>query len=71
MTVSERIYKIMESKCMNQSAVARAAGFTPKAFNNMLRGRKTIKTEYLLSICDALSVTPNELFGLADDARAG
>lgn len=60
---TETIYKIMAEKKMNQSAVARAAGFSPKTFNAMLRGRKIVRQEFITPICRALEVTPNELFG--------
>lgn len=69
MSVADRIYQIMEEKCMKQCLVARAAGFNPKTFNEMLRGRRLIKIEDLPTICDALGVSPNDLF--ADiDAKA-
>lgn len=62
MSVASRIYEIMDSKCMKQCLVAKAAGFSPKMFNEMLRGRRLIKTEDLPAICKALDVTPNDLF---------
>ena len=60
--LQKRIYQIMKDGHMNQSAVARAAGFPPSAFNAMLTGRKIIRAEYIESICKALRVTPNELY---------
>lgn len=70
MDVQDRIYGIMQQKCMKQCLVAEAAGYSPKTFNAMLRGRKVIKTEDIPQICRALGVTPNELF--ADpDQQAG
>lgn len=63
MTYQERIYSILKMKKMNQSAVARAAGLSPKAFNAMLRGRKLIRMDDINPICHALEVSPNELFG--------
>lgn len=62
MNITERIYQIMERKCMKQCLVAKAAGFDPKLFNSMLRGRKLIRLEDITPICHALGVTPNELF---------
>lgn len=52
----EKIYGIMEEKSMKQSLVARAAGYSPKAFNAMLRNRKAIKPEDIPRICGALRV---------------
>ncbi len=63
MDIQERIYSIMDNKMLKQSLVAKAAGYKPKEFNNMLRKRKQIKPEDILPICSALRVTPNELFG--------
>lgn len=68
MSVADRIYQIMETKCMKQCLVAKAAGFTAKEFNNMLRGRRIIKTEDLMPICKALGITPNELLGDSESA---
>ena len=66
MSFADNAYKIMRDKKMNQSAVARAAGFSPKTFNAMLRGRKIVRQEFITPICRALEVTPNELFGYKD-----
>lgn len=63
MIFADNAYRIMKKKKMSQSAVARAAGFTPKAFNNMLKGRKLIRPEYIEPICRALEVDANALFG--------
>ena len=66
MTIAQRIYQIMEEKCMKQCLVARAAGYDPKAFNEMLRGRRLIRIEDLQPICKALGITPNDLFAGVD-----
>lgn len=65
-TVS-RIYDIMAEKKMKQSSVARGAGYSPKAFNAMLRGRKVIRLEDVPRICASLEVSPNTLFGWEKD----
>ncbi|MBC8558858.1 helix-turn-helix domain-containing protein [Fumia xinanensis] len=69
MNFSDRVYEIMRKKKMNQSAVARAAGFDPKVFNAILRGRKLLREEYVSPICEALDETPNTLFGFSDDQK--
>ena len=63
MNATDMIYKIIE-KCLKQSAVARAAGYDPKKFNALLRGRKRLTSDDVVPICKALGVTPNELFGV-------
>lgn len=64
MSATEMIYKIIDEKCLKQSAVARAAGYDPKKFNALLRGRKKMTSEDVVPICKALGITPNELFGI-------
>lgn len=47
---------------MKQCAVAKRAGFTPQEFSNILCEKKVFKTEYIMPICNALDVYPNDLF---------
>ena len=68
MNVSDIIYKTIEEKCLKQSAVARAAGYSPKQFNAMLNGRKRMTSDDVVPICKALGVTPNQLFGMETSA---
>ncbi|MCC8182516.1 MAG: helix-turn-helix domain-containing protein [Clostridiales bacterium] len=65
--VSHRIYQLLTAKCKSQAAVARAAGLSPKHFNNILRGQQTLRPEYVVPVCKALECTPNELFGYGGD----
>ncbi len=67
-TVQERIYRIMRSKKMQQSLVAKDAGFAPKDFNNMLKGRKLIRPEHIVPLCRALGVSADVLFGFPPNA---
>lgn len=53
MSATEMIYKIIDEKCLKQSAVARAAGYDPKKFNALLRGRKKMTSEDVVPICKA------------------
>lgn len=64
MDVMDTIYKVINEKCLKQSAVARAAGYDPKKFNAILRRRKKMTSDDVVPICKALGVTPNELFGI-------
>lgn len=63
MSVSDNIYKIIREKNYKQSAIAVAAGYNPRTFNNLLKGRKRITSNDIIPICNALGVTPNDLFG--------
>ena len=60
--IQSRIYEIMKEKCQKQCAVATLAGYDPKTFNAMLRGRKKIDGKDIPKICKGLGVTPNELY---------
>lgn len=61
MEVQEKIISIMDSHMMKQASVAKAAGFTPGVFSNMLHGRRIIRPNDIISICKALDVSPSEL----------
>lgn len=65
--IRQTIYKIMNEKSMCQAAVARRAGYTPKKFNDMLRGRGRIDAEVIAKLCPALGVDANELFEMRTD----
>ncbi len=58
------IKNIIAEKGYKQAAIAKKSGFTTKNFSELLCGRKTFKAEYVNPICNALDVTPNELFGV-------
>lgn len=62
-TTTDRIREIIRDKGLKQNAVAEKSGFSPKAFNDLLMGRKTFKVEYITPICEALGVTPNDIYG--------
>lgn len=62
MCVEAKIYEVMEEKHFKQASIAVAAGYTPKMFNNLLKGRKKMTNHDILPICKALDITPNELF---------
>ena len=58
------IRDIIRDKGYKQCVIAEKAGFSPQDFSNILCGRKVFKVEYVKSICIALEVTPNDLFGI-------
>lgn len=63
MVVTEKIYEVMKREHLKQSAIAVAAGYTPKQFNDLLKGRRRFTAADVVPICDVLKITPNELFG--------
>lgn len=52
----------MIDKGLKQKYVAEKAGFTQQEFSNMMNGRKLIMTDYIVDICLALGVQPNDVF---------
>lgn len=63
MNFADKVYQQMDKYHMSQAAVARAAGISPKQFNDLLKGRKLLREEHVVPICSAIGITPNELFG--------
>lgn len=63
MIAQDKIYEIMKERCMKQAAVATAAGYSPREFNDLLKGRRKFKAADVVPICRALDITPNFLFG--------
>lgn len=63
MDITARINNIIIKKGLKKQSVASHMGKTPKQFSDMLNGRRTIKWNDVLLICNALDVSPNELLG--------
>ncbi len=64
--VKDAIYKIIKEKNYKQSAIAKAAGYDVKTFNNMVKGRKAIYADDILNICRVLCVSADELYKKAE-----
>ena len=62
MTPVENIKKIISDKGFKQCAVAEKAGLTKQQFNDLLARRKSFDVCYIVPICNALGVEPNDLF---------
>ena len=65
--IVQNIRKIIKERGLKQNFVANRAGFTPQEFNNILCSRQLLKTESIVNLCNALDVTPNELFLFKND----
>lgn len=61
-TVVTNIKRIMAEKGLKQKFVAEKADFTAQQFSDLLTGRKKFDVTYVIPICRALDVNPNELF---------
>lgn len=67
--VAENTRRIIKERGLKQNAVAVKAGYTPKAFNNLVNGRKTIREIDIFKIAKALEVTPNELLSTRKEPK--
>ena len=65
--IVQNIRKIIKERGLKQNFVANRAGFTPQEFNNILCSRQLLKTESIVNLCNALDITPNELFMFKND----
>ena len=64
--IAENVRKIIDRKGLKHRAVATKAGFSDKQFSAILTRRRVIKDIDVAAIANALEVTPNELFGIAE-----
>lgn len=58
------IEKVIFEKGLKKQAVAERIGITPQQFSDMLNKRRIIKHTDIIPICDALDITPNELYDI-------
>lgn len=59
--VGDRIRSLREIRGMTASDLANRTGFTAKSMLLAENGRAAISLEFLLDICSALDVTPNDI----------
>ena len=62
--IGDNIQRVIKDKGLKQSYVAQKAGYDPKVFSSMLRGRQKIRDIDVIAIYQVLDTTPNELFGV-------
>lgn len=56
---------------VTQRFLAGQCGFDEKAFSLIINGRKPITDIIIQKFCTGMNVTPNNLFGLDHESRAG
>lgn len=61
MIISERIFKIMEDKGMNQLQFSNATGIAQSTVSDWKRKKTNPTADKIMTICDALDVSPFEL----------
>lgn len=66
--ICTNIKTIIAAKGLKQKYVAAAMGIPPGKLSDIINGRKVIDPPLILSLCNALDVTPNELLGFVRTA---
>lgn len=66
--IAENTRRIIQERGLKYKAVAQKVGMSEGQFSAILTGRKVVKDVDVISIANALGVTPNDLFGL--DAKS-
>lgn len=69
--VADNVKKIIDDRCLKQSAVATKAGYSIQAFNDMLNGRRIIKVMDIQVIANTLEVDANVLLGMRNKKEVG
>lgn len=60
--VHQRIHKYLKDHGIRQVFVADQAGIDRSVFNLMLHGKRTIKADTLVKICNVLNISDLEMF---------
>lgn len=60
MRVYENVRTYIKKHGLNQSSIAKKAGFSVKTFDAILNGKQTLYPEDLRAICYALNVRPEK-----------
>ena len=61
MIISERIFNVMEQKNITQLELSRRTGIATSNISDWKKKKTNPKADCLLSICDALEITPDQL----------
>ncbi len=60
--IGNRLLAIRKKAGLTQTEVAEIAGLSDRTYADIERGSVNMRTETLLRICEALQITPDELF---------
>lgn len=67
-TIRQNLRFILNEKGIKQKSLAQKADIPEKTLSAMLNGRREIHHNEIISICNALSITPNDLYGVQKSA---
>ena len=63
--IIENLRYILREKGMKQKHLAEKADISEKTMSAMMNGRREIHHEEIVRICNAIEVTPNDLYGIS------
>ena len=60
--IGNKLYEIRTKKLMSRAEVAEKANLSDRTYADIERGSVNMRIETILKICEALSITPNDIF---------
>lgn len=66
--IRENLRFIINDKGIKQKSLAQKSDIPEKTLSAMLNGRREIHHDEIISICNALDITPNDLYGVSKSA---
>lgn len=60
--IGDKLYRIRKKTGLTRAEVAEKAGFSDRTYADIERGSSNMRAETLLGICNALSITPDDIF---------
>ena len=65
--IGNKLYEIRTKKLMSRAEVAEKANLSDRTYADIERGSVNMRIETILKICEALSITPNDIFVSQED----
>lgn len=62
MDIGNKLYTVRKQRGMTQAQVAEVAGLSDRTYADIERGSVNMRIESVLKICEALNITPNDIF---------
>ena len=66
-TIGNKLLAIRKKTGLTQAEVAEAAGLSDRTYADIERGSVNMRVETILRICEALKITPNDIFVSQDN----
>ena len=70
MTIGERIFKLMEEKCLSQIEFSRRTGISQSTISDWKRKKTNPAADKIMIICEVLGVTPYEILQDSKSSRS-